>query len=255
MSISNLSRRGLLGAIAAFTAAPAIALPAPVDAANVLWAERQRLVDRLLHLSRDYGAAHAKLPAWAVSGPERLDASGNFCGNHVAWPLAEDLTPPSIGERIVRPSIYQEKENFEFAVRVFGSTPAFRKKRRAAMLRNIKAILVRLRERKRLYTELGLYRIDREMSDSCIAMCEAEDAIRDLPAAPNVVAASLLAGLSNDCNRSDFAEGNGYCGTMAMALVALRGLLPNLTGAIRDDAALFVSNPTLPLSAMPFAPL
>ena len=254
MSISNLSRRGLLGAIAAFTAAPAIALPAPVDAANVIWAERQRLVDRLLHLSRDYGAAHAKLPAWAVSGPERLDASGNFCGNHVAWPLAEDLTPPSIGERIVRPSIYQEKENFEFAVRVFGSTPAFRKKRRAAMLRNIKAIL-RLRERKRLYTELGLYRIDREMSDSCIAMCEAEDAIRDLPAAPNVVAASLLAGLSNDCNRSDFAEGNGYCGTMAMALVALRGLLPNLTGAIRDDAALFVSNPTLPLSAMPFAPL
>jgi hypothetical protein len=255
MSISNLSRRGLIGVIAAFTAAPAIALPAPVDAANVLWAERQRHVDRLLHLSRDYGAAHAKLPAWAISGPERLDASGNFCGDHVAWPLAEDLTPPSIGERIVRPSIYQEKENFEFAVRVFGSTPAFRKKRRAAMLRNIKTILVRLRERKRLYTELGLYRIDREMSDACIAMCKAEDAIRELPAAPNVVAASLLAGLSNDCDRSDFAEGNGYCGTMAMALVALRGLLPNLSGAIRDDAALFVSNPTLPLSAMPFAPL
>jgi hypothetical protein len=93
------------------------------------------------------------------------------------------------------------------------------------------------------------------MSDACIAMCKAEDAIRELPAAPNVVAASLLAGLSNDCDRSDFAEGNGYCGTMAMALVALRGLLPNLSGAIRDDAALFVSNPTLPLSAMPFAPL
>jgi hypothetical protein len=255
MSISNLSRRGLLGAIAAFTAAPAIALPASVDAANVLWAERQRHVDRLLHLSREYDAAHEKLPGWAISGPERIDSNGNFCGDTVAWPLAEDLTPPSIGERIVRPSIYQEKENFEFAVRVFGFTPAFRKKRRAAMLRNIKAILVRLRERKRLYTELGLYRIDREMSDACIAMCKAEDAIRELPAAPNVVAASLLAGLSNDCDRSDFAEGNGYCGTMAMALVALRGLLPSLSGAIYDDAALFVSNPTLPLSAMPFAPL
>jgi hypothetical protein len=255
MSISNLSRRGLLGAIAAFTAAPAIALPAPVDRANVLWAERQRHVDRLLHLSRDYDAAHAKLPAWAISGPERLDANGNFCGDHVAWPLAEDLTPPSIGERIVRPSIYQEKENFEFAVRVFGSTPAFRKRRRATMQRNIKVIVARLRERKRLYAELGLDRIDREMSDACIAMCQAEDAIRDLPAAPNVVAASLLAGLSNDCDRSDFAEGNGYCGTMAMALVALRGLLPNLSGTIRDGVEYFVSNPTLPLSAMPFAPL
>jgi hypothetical protein len=93
------------------------------------------------------------------------------------------------------------------------------------------------------------------MSDACIAMCEAEDAIRDLPATPNVVGAIVLAGLSNDCSRSDFAEGNGYCGTMAMALVALRGLLPDLSGPIRDDAAHFVGSPTLPLSAMPFAAL
>jgi hypothetical protein len=42
---------------------------------------------------------------------------------------------------------------------------------------------------------------------------------------------------------------------MAMALVALRGLLPSLSGLIREHAALFVSNPTLPLSAMPFAPV
>jgi hypothetical protein len=65
----------------------------------------------------------------------------------------------------------------------------------------------------------------------------------------------VLAGLSNDCCRSGFAEGNGYSGTMAMALVALRGSLPNLSGLIRDHAAFFVSNPTLPLSAMPFAPV
>jgi hypothetical protein len=253
MTASNLSRRGVLGALAAFTSAPAIAVPVPVDAANVLWAERQKNVDRLLHLSREYDAAHDKLPAWAISGPERLDANGNFCGDHVAWPLAEDLTPPSIGERIIRPSIYQEKENFEFAVRVFGSTPAFRKRRRAAMQRNIKAIVARLRERKRLYIELGLDRIDREMSDACITMCEAEDAIRNLPTAPNVVAAIVLAGLSNDCNRSDFAKGNGYCGTMAMALAPLKGLLPNLSGLIREHAAFFVANPELPLSGMPFA--
>ena len=40
---------------------------------------------------------------------------------------------------------------------------------------------------------------------------------------------------------------------MAMALVALRGLLPDLSGLIRDHAALFVSDPGLPLAAMPFA--
>jgi len=42
---------------------------------------------------------------------------------------------------------------------------------------------------------------------------------------------------------------------MAMALVALRGLLPDLSSTIRDHAAFFVGNPTLPLSAMPFAPV
>ena len=252
---SNISRRGALGALAALTSAPTIALPAPVDAANTLWAERQKQVGRLLQLSREYDAAHDKLPAWAISGPERLDSNGNFCGDIVAWPLVEDLTPPDMGERIVRPSIYQAKENFEFAVRVFASSPKGRENCRATMRRSIKAIVARLRARRLLYEELGLVRLDREMSDACTAMCAAEDAIGELTLAPNVVAATLLAGLCNDCGRSDFAEGNGYCGTMAMALVALRGLLPNLTGAIRDDAAHFVSNPTLPLSAMPFAPL
>jgi len=123
------------------------------------------------------------------------------------------------------------------------------------MRRSIRAIVARLRDRKRLYAELGLDRISDEMSDACTAMCEAEDAIRDLPAAPNVVAASLLAGLSNYRNRSDFGEGNGYFGTMAMAMVALRGLLPDLTGMIRDHAVFFTDNPTAPLSSMPFAPL
>jgi len=127
MTETNISRRGALGALAAFTAAPATALPTPADTANVLWAERQTRVDRLAQLCAEYNAADDRLPAWAKSGPERLDANGNFCGNIVAWPLVEDLTPPSVGERIVRPSIYQAKENFEFAVRVFGfgSTSCF----------------------------------------------------------------------------------------------------------------------------------
>ena len=183
MKTLSLSRRGALGALgalAAFTAAPTIALPTPVDAANVLWEERQKHVDRLLQLSREYDAAHENLPAWAASGLERLDANGNFCGDIVAWPLVEDLTPPNMGERIVRPSIYHPKEHFDFAVSVFASSPKTRENCRAAMRRSIKAIVARLRDRKHLYAELGLDRIDREMSDACIAMCEAEDAIRDI---------------------------------------------------------------------------
>jgi hypothetical protein len=225
MTEINISRRGALGAFAAFTAAPTIALPTPADTANVLWAERQTRVDRLAQLCAEYNAADDRLPAWAKSGLERLDANGNFCGNIVAWPLMEDLTPPSVGERIVRPSIYQAKENFEFAVRVFGfgSTPAFRERCRATMRRNIKAIVARLRERKRLYVELGLYDLDRAINDTCIAMCEIEDTIAALEQSPNVIAASVLAAMCTNCARSDFAQGSGYCETMEVAFIALRG--------------------------------
>jgi sRNA-binding protein len=93
MTDVGMSRRGALGALAAFTAAPAIALPAPADAANALWAERQSLVERLAQLSAEYSAAYEKLPAWAMAGPERIDADGNPCGDLSSWPLVEDLTP------------------------------------------------------------------------------------------------------------------------------------------------------------------
>jgi hypothetical protein len=255
MTNSKISRRGALGALAAFTAAPAIALPAPADTANALWAERQSLVERLAQLSTEYWAAHDKLPAWAMAGPERIDADGNPCGDISSWPLVEDLTPPRLGERIVRPSIHQAKEHFEFAVSVFGSTPKFRENCRATMRRSIKATVARLRARNRLYAELGLYELDRAMCAACTAMCDVEDTIGELEQSPNVIAATVLARLGTDCSRSDIADGNGYCGTMAMALVALRGLLPNLSGLIRDHTAFFVSNPDLPLSAMPFAPV
>ena len=73
-------------------------------------------------------------------------------------------------------------------------------------------------------------------------------------ASPSVVAAQVMAGICNDCHRSATASGNGYCGTMAMGMVALRGMLPSLpAGLISDHVAFFVSNPKLPLSAMPFA--
>jgi hypothetical protein len=187
MTTTNLSRRGALGALVAFTAVPAIALPAPADSANALWGERQTHVERLARL-------YDKLPAWAMSGPGRINADGNFCGDLSPWPLVEDLTPPSIGERIVRPSISQAKDHFEFAVSVFGSSPKFRDNCRATMRRSIKAITARLRARKALYAELGLDWIDSEMNAACTAMCGAEDAISELEPSPNVVAAIVLAG-------------------------------------------------------------
>jgi hypothetical protein len=255
MTASNLSRRGALSVLAAFTAAPAIALPGPADKANDLWADRQAYVDLLAHLSADYDTAKAKLPAWAQPGPDRIDQSGNACGDIVNWPLDPTVTPPPLGYRFVRPSLDRCREDFDFVSRVIATSPAARAKARAVMRSRMRTIIARLRERKKLYEELNLSELSRQMTASCNSILAAEEAIGELEQSPNVIAAQLLASLGDDCDRTSRASGNGYCGTMAMALVALRGLLPDLSGMIRDHAALFVGNPTLPLAAMPFAPV
>jgi hypothetical protein len=82
------------------------------------------------------------------------------------------------------------------------------------MRRNIKAVVARLRARKQLYAELGLDRIDCEISDTCTAICDIEDTIAALEQSPNVIAASLLAAVCTNCSRSDFAQGPGYCEAM-----------------------------------------
>lgn len=64
------------------------------------------------------------------------------------------------------------------------------------MRRSIRAIVVRLRERKRLYEELNLNQLDRQMTAACNAILGAEEAIDELDQLPNVVAARLLASLS-----------------------------------------------------------
>jgi hypothetical protein len=255
MTASNLSRRGALAALAAFSAAPAIALPPSVDQANDLWADRQANVDLLARLSADYDTAKAKLPAWAHPGLDRIDQNGTPCGDLVNWPLDPTVTPPPLGYRFVRPSLDRCRKDFDFVSRVIAIRPAARAKARATMRSRMRTIIARLRERKKLYKELNLTELDRQMTATCNSILAAEEAIGELEQSPNAVAAQLLASLSNDCSRTSCATGNGYCGTMAMGLVALRGLLPNLSGLIRDHAALFVSNPALPLSAMPFAPV
>src|ERR1700722_14578645 len=103
----NISRRGALGALAAFTAAPAIALPTPIDKASDLWADRQAKVDLLARLSADYDTARAKLPAWAQPGHRSIDQDGSPCGEICNWPLDETVTPPPFNAwRVVRPSIW-----------------------------------------------------------------------------------------------------------------------------------------------------
>jgi HAMP domain-containing protein len=123
------------------------------------------------------------------------------------------------------------------------------------MRSRMRTIIARLREREKLYEELNLNELDRQMTATCNSILAADEAIGELEQSPNVIAAELLASLGNDCDLTSCSAGSSYCGTMAMALVALRGLLPGLSGLIREHAAFMVNNPTLPLPAMPFAPV
>jgi hypothetical protein len=256
----NTSRRLFLFTAAAAAPAivlPAIASPVPADTTALrLWTERQANVERLNELTAAYCVARANLPAWAAAGLDRIDQDGNACGDYVDWPLDTSVTPPPRGYRFVRPSLRQCREQFEFEARVFQLGPVCRAKARAAMRARMRAILARLHERDRLYEELGLTELNRQIEATTDTRIEMEDYLYECEdQTPNIVAARLLMGLINDCQRDAIASGNGYCGTMAMALAALKGLLPNLSGMIREHVAFFVGNPTLSLSAMPFAPL
>jgi len=256
---SGLSRRGVVAALAAaFAATPVkVALASSPDTiALARWAERQTAVELLNGLSAAYDAARAKLPAWAAPGLDRIDQDGNACGIEVNWPLDPSVTPPPFfGARTVRPSIGGCVEQFQFFARVFCSGHvAARQLARARMREQIRVIVARLRERQRLYDQLGLTELNRQMEAAVDAIISAEAFFHECDdETPNIVAARLMMGLSADCFQDATASGHGYCGTMAMALVALKGLLPNLSGLIREHAAFFVANPELPLSGMPFA--
>jgi hypothetical protein len=238
-------------------ALPAIALPSSSDAtASRLWAERQSHVERLCDLTSAYEAASAKVPAWAQPGLDRIDRDGKPCGSETGWPLDPDITPPPIGERIVRPTIGGCVKEFHFFTSVFCSDHKVgRQLARARMREQIRVIVARLRERQRLYDQLGLTDLTRRMEAAVDATISAESFFRECDdETPNIVAPRILIDLCYNCTQSSSASGHGYCGTMAMALVALNGLLPNLSGLIREHAAFFVGNPELPLSDMPFAP-
>jgi hypothetical protein len=268
---TNISRRGAISALAAFTATPSIALPAVVEKtvqpqtnidllARFLWIERQTNVELLFRVSAEHKRASEKLPAWAKTGFDSIDQDGNPCGSETGWPLDTSIEPPPLGRRLVRVSLWQCRQDFYTTVRILSvgteelakAQIAMRSKARAAMRARMRRVIALWRERDRLYQDLGLIDLDRQSQAICKAIISLEDTIAEQELTPNIVAAKLMITLGEECDRSSRAIGNEYSTTMSMALVVLQGLLPNLSGLIKTHAAFFVSNPDLPLSEMPF---
>jgi hypothetical protein len=176
---------------------PSVSLiAAPVDAAALLWEQRQTHIEALARITRAFGEAYDRLPEWARCGERFIELTSG--------------APSPAKTRL-------------------------------------------LQERDRLFSELGLDSFDDLIVAECNAIMATEDAIDDLAPSPNRTAALIMVRLSQDCDKDSYASGNGYCGIMAVAIIALEAPRPNLSGMIRDHAAFFVANTRTPFSEMPFA--
>jgi hypothetical protein len=160
-----------------------------------------------------------------------------------------------MGERIVRPSMYDCHRDFHLAVQTFGLEGTARARARAHMRQSIRGIVACLRERDRVHDAVGLSRLEPESVAVCDALFDKEAFFRDEYSheTPNILAGRIMVNLCADGDIEAKAEGNRHCATMAMGLLALKGLRPNLSGLVGEHVAFFAANPERPLREMPFA--
>jgi hypothetical protein len=128
----------------------------PYSAAARLWQDRQRHVEKLIILSAARDEAYERLPDWAKPGPRCIDHEGNPSDHEVGWPLDPTVTSSdSPGAfRVVRPSPWEAKRDFDFQMRAFAGPPG--SPHYDAVGANAR-IVARLRERKQLYPPCRLW--------------------------------------------------------------------------------------------------
>jgi hypothetical protein len=152
---------------------------------------------------------------------------------------------------VVRPSPgdirYEHESYVEIYGKMFGSGTCMTK-----MHERLAALEAREQERARLRDELGITEFSRQIEAAADGVSDCEWELDDLDKTPDVAAALVMADLGPECLQDATIAGDNRHGTMRIAAAALEALLPNLSGLIREHAAFFVSNRTMPLSAMPF---
>ncbi|MET4493490.1 hypothetical protein [Bradyrhizobium sp. LA7.1] len=249
----------------AFGAAPFLhlpALPGPsvFNAAEDAWETRQRHIDDLARLVSITKGLSECLPNWAKEGPRSINGAGEFSQETSAWPEIENVGLPPFPSawRVIRPSPFEVKADFEQYVRIFGQPSsagyqAFRENARAKMRARMRTIVARLRERRRLQEEIGLAAAERGIGLAIDGIVAADSALQYLQDSPDKRAAIIMMRVSDDCERIATIEGDFQCATMFIAAIALEQMLPDLSGLIQEHASFFVSNPTVPLAEMPFA--
>lgn len=185
-------------------------------------------------------AAEAQLPWWAVSGPSHVNHRGILCGDISHWPARQEYRLPSNGAWVrIRQSRLDAISGFEHDRRVLGEEPA-----RRAFAEFEDRLAARDRERRLVCLDVLTQRLE-QLGDR---MYDHQQSILTLqPSSLAILAAQIMtATVTNEFTYAT-AENSDQ---MSLAAVALRGLLPHLSGDIAQDAAEFVDNPDRRLDQM-----
>lgn len=230
-------------ALALAAAVPALAVPVnDQEQADALWRQYRKTALAAATAAADHSRAEAALPIWARPGPRYINSSGEFVDQVSCWPMIPNPLPPEIAGafRLVRPSPVSIKEDFELACRISG--PSVRPRARAFYRAKMRAFIARRRQQKEEEARVGLPEIDARLEALSDQRHEIRDRLRDLPRAPNAVAALILLDVTCDASRDDDVILN----KKAAGPTALRFLLPLLSGQIAEDVASVLANPSRP---------
>jgi hypothetical protein len=243
------SRRAFLsgGAVAlASTGAVATGRPsAGLHELDRLWGELLAEVAAYNVLSREYHERQQRLPWWAKKGPKYLVAKGEPERPEIGYaPAIQGLEPPSRPGvfRLLRPAPDDLERELEHRARMFGpdrartwfqtETAAYEERQAAALAQ---------------MDRLGLPGLDARMEQVSDRLFELEQAIMDLPASLERVAALTLLATAAEA-RADHSFDRGDC---RQGKVALSGLRPFLTGAVAESVADALDNPKRVMARSP----
>lgn len=231
----------------------------PFNAAVDAWEERQRNIGIMAELYPVLVRLNGELPRWANNGPRSINGEGEWSADNSGWPEAEhyELPPISYAWRTVRVSPYDVRSDYKTRLRMLGNPEgknyaAWRATARAQMRQRMRVVIRRVREQRRLLEELGIAAVERRIGAAVDGLIEVENTIRELHESADRTAALIMANVDDNCQPAASIAGDDRDATMEIAAVALKLLLPELSGLIREHAQFFVSSPTTPLREMPF---
>lgn len=167
------------------TAVNSTALPATSRSRNAiddLWEQRASIVVRNREASAAFDQARKRMPAWALPGPQYINAKGEKCGPIVGWPEVEDVAAVGLPQhadafRYIRPSPHQTIRDFKTVLQFDLRNP----KRRAALKERYREKLAVIKKRldQRDFEEekWGLLAAEGQLDVHSDALCEIEKAI------------------------------------------------------------------------------